>query len=1062
LLGTVTFTSGPGQSGWQQMTLGSPVALQVGATYIVSYNTADNYISTDNYFTSAVTDPSGKLVAPSSAASGGNGVYAYGSNLFPTQNFGAANYWVDVAFNPSSATSSPSGLLLDPASDSGSTGDNVTNRTALVIDGATDPGVSVTLLEGTKTVGTGIANSSGAFQITTSTLADGVHTLTANVGTTTSPVPSPLTVTVDTAAPVAPANLADAVIAGGVVSDASNTASQALTGRAEAGATVAVFDASTRLGTVTADASTGQWSYTLGRLGAGSHSLTAQATDRAGNVGPASGALSFTVAPSTAVNFFGTATPTATAYNENTPVELGMKFQATTAGSVTALRYFRASADSTDTDTRQGHLWASDGTLLGTVTFTSGPGQSGWQQMALSSPVTLQVGATYIVSYNTANNYLATGNYFTSAVTDPSGQLTAPSNAASGGNGVYAYGSALQFPNQTYLASNYWVDVSFTAASNAPTPPTGLALDPISDSGQLGDRVTNNTGLMIDGAASAGATVTLYEGVNVVGSAVADSTGAFRIPTTALAQGVHSLTATATVGSVTSQASAPITITVDTTAPVAPTNLADAAIAGGTVNGAGNTASQTLTGVAEKGATVTVFDNGTKLGTATADAATGQFSYPLGVLGQGGHSLTATATDPAGNAGPASTALVFTVDSAPPVVTAKLVSDTGTSASDGITSNPSLSGTADLNATVTIKEGATVLGTALANGAGVWSYTPTLTDGAHTLTVNETDAAGNTGSATVQMTLDRSAPAVTARLVSDTGTSATDGITSNRAITGNGDPSATVTIKEGATVLGTAVANASGVWSYTPTLVDGAHTLTASETDAAGNTGSATVQMTLDRVAPSPVILNAANGTPATYSGTSEPGSVVTVLEGTTVRATATADATGAWSVSTGTLSNAVHTLTAKATDAAGNTGSSPGNTYVGTSAANTLTGSANADVLLGGGGADSLGGAGGADRLLGGPGADTMAGGAGADTFAFGPGFGLDRVNDFAPGTDHLEFSRALFTAGMSDTDIFNYLISHATTAGTATILNIDAADTVRLQAVTLTSLHQTDFIFV
>ena len=49
-----------------------------------------------------------------------------------------------------------------------------------------------------------------------------------------------------------------------------------------------------------------------------------------------------------------------------------------------------------------------------------------------------------------------------------------------------------------------------------------------------------------------------------------------------------------------------------------------------------------------------------------------------------------------------------------------------------------------------------------------------------------------------------------------------------------------MTIKQGTTVLGTATANSTGAWNFTPTgLADGVHTLTATETDAAGNTDDA-------------------------------------------------------------------------------------------------------------------------------------------------------------------------------------------------------------------------------
>ena len=87
-----------------------------------------------------------------------------------------------------------------------------------------------------------------------------------------------------------------------------------------------------------------------------------------------------------------------------------------------------------------------------------------------------------------------------------------------------------------------------------------------------------------------------------------------------------------------------------------------------------------------------------------------------------------------------------------------LVSDTGGSSSDGITSNPAVKGVGQANTLVTIKEGGATLGTAMADGAGAWSFTPTgLADGAHTLTASQTDLAGNTGTATLSFTLDSDA-----------------------------------------------------------------------------------------------------------------------------------------------------------------------------------------------------------------------------------------------------------------------------------------------------------------
>ena len=98
LLATATFTNET-SSGWQQVNFATPVTITAGTTYVASYHTAGNYSDDPNLFASSVTN--GPLSAPSSASSGGNGVYAYGSgSLFPTNTFNATSYAVDVLFRP--------------------------------------------------------------------------------------------------------------------------------------------------------------------------------------------------------------------------------------------------------------------------------------------------------------------------------------------------------------------------------------------------------------------------------------------------------------------------------------------------------------------------------------------------------------------------------------------------------------------------------------------------------------------------------------------------------------------------------------------------------------------------------------------------------------------------------------------------------------------------------------------------------------------------------------------------------------------------------------------------
>jgi hypothetical protein len=148
-------------------------------------------------------------------------------------------------------------------------------------------------------------------------------------------------------------------------------------------------------------------------------------------------------------------TPAIVTLNDSNPVELGVKFQATTAGQITGFRFYKSPQN---TGTHVAHLWSAQGTLLTSATFTNETA-SGWQQVNLSSPVTLTAATTYIVSYHTNGFYSANGNYFATA--HSSGVLTAPSNSTSSGNGVYVYGSTSTFPKNSDNSTNYWIDVVF-------------------------------------------------------------------------------------------------------------------------------------------------------------------------------------------------------------------------------------------------------------------------------------------------------------------------------------------------------------------------------------------------------------------------------------------------------------------------------------------------------------------------------------------------------------------------------------------------------------------------
>ncbi|HLI55575.1 MAG TPA: DUF4082 domain-containing protein, partial [Actinomycetota bacterium] len=158
----------------------------------------------------------------------------------------------------------------------------------------------------------------------------------------------------------------------------------------------------------------------------------------------------------TACTILGTATP-AVADGGSTPAVLGVAFESSVAGSITGIRFYKAS---TNTGTHIGSLWTATGTLLASVTFT-GESASGWQTASFSSAVAIAANTVYVASYSAPSGHWSyTAQGFATSVS--SGPLTAlASSAAPSGNGLYNTNTTNSFPNLTYNANDYYVDVVF-------------------------------------------------------------------------------------------------------------------------------------------------------------------------------------------------------------------------------------------------------------------------------------------------------------------------------------------------------------------------------------------------------------------------------------------------------------------------------------------------------------------------------------------------------------------------------------------------------------------------
>jgi hypothetical protein len=166
-----------------------------------------------------------------------------------------------------------------------------------------------------------------------------------------------------------------------------------------------------------------------------------------------------------------TAAVKATARHDRTPVELGMRFRTTTAGSVTGVRFFKAAGDR---GRHVGTLWDGAGRALARVRF-SGESAKGWQRADFSTPVEVAPGQTYTVSYHsTSGSYVAQRGFFSGGDVS-SGPLRASA-------GVFAYDRGRTFPDQVNRARyHYFVDVVFRhrvrrpAPGATPTPGTGVS-----------------------------------------------------------------------------------------------------------------------------------------------------------------------------------------------------------------------------------------------------------------------------------------------------------------------------------------------------------------------------------------------------------------------------------------------------------------------------------------------------------------------------------------------------------------------------------------------------------
>ena len=397
---------------------------------------------------------------------------------------------------------------------------------------------------------------------------------------------------------------------------------------------------------------------------------------------------------------------------------------------------------------------------------------------------------------------------------------------------------------------------SWTVDTAAPAAPA-LELRPDSDTGaSTGDAVTADTSPTFIGSAEPDSHVSVRANGSLLGTAMANSAGAWTFASEDLPEGNYTVTARAQdhAGNY-SSASPGLLLVIDTTAPTAPTMTTPVA------DITTQDRDLSVAGTATAGVAVHVLDATSTAATTSADGA-GDWSVTLTGLPDGAHSIAAVALDVAGNSSQASPTRTVTIDNvapdttitaAPPDPAARTTASFSFSSTEsGSTFECSLDGAPPTVCT------------------SAQSYDG-LTDGTHTFAVRAVDAAGNvdatpaTHSWTVNAALPRR-PVITSP--------ASDSFSSSSTVTvsGTSDPSVTVEVFDGTTSQDSTTAADDGTWALELTnLADGTHSLSARATNAVGSSALSTpaVTVTVDTAAPTTSIdsgpTETINATSATF-----------------------------------------------------------------------------------------------------------------------------------------------------------------------------------------------------
>ncbi|MFZ1873191.1 MAG: Ig-like domain-containing protein, partial [Chania sp.] len=791
------------------------------------------------------------------------------------------------------------------------------------------PGNTIVFYDNGKKLGETTVGQDGRWSFTPGeSLDDGAHSVTMVEQNADGKVSSPsdaFEFVIDTLAPARPniASIFDDVgsVTGALKPGATTDDTQpTLTGKAEAGAKIEIYDNGNKIGETIADLD-GNWTFTpKSELAEGNHSFTTRATDAAGNVSV-----------------------------QSQPWELVID---TTAPD-------KPSTDGTGPGISE--ILDDQGAVKGTI---SNGGSTDDTQPTLKGEG--EPGDTVIITDN--------GNKIGETTVDKDGKWEfTPEDEM--GEGDHEIRVIIKDPaGNESTPSDPWVVIVDT------TQPDSPVIDSINDSvgSKIGaiqqGEVTDDNRPVISGKAEAGSKVEIYDKGTKIGETKADTAGNWSFkPDSDLDLGDHAITVKATdaVGNVSEPSSAFDFTLITANGPNAPAIVAvldDVGSIQGRLQKDAFTddARPTLAGTSEPGTTVSIYSNGELLGSATTDPE-GQWRFtPESDLPGGLNNLSAVAKDKEGNTSPQTGDYPLFIDTTPPatIESAELLDDVGNVqgaiANGTVTDDarPTFTGKAEAGSTVVIFDQGKEIGRVVSDSkSGEWSFTPdsALTDGEYSLTAQVIDRAGNKSeiSEPIGFTVDTRQVEVSIDAVQDDfgvkrGTIAMNGVTDDATPTFSGRalPDSTVVIYDKGVQLGSVTSDAFGDWHFTPEIpmAEGNHEITATVIAAGageskatpvfdfnidvtkpnkpGNDGETGIGNVIDDVGvvQGPI----ANGgrtddTTPTFNGKGEPGDTIIILDNGNKIGEAPVDKDGNWTFTSPSLPEGKHDITVVIEDPAGN-----------------------------------------------------------------------------------------------------------------------------------------------